>query len=555
MAATLGSCLALASCDGTLSTSEPASAADQPGVALDEATIAEGVTPAPTPRFARLTHAQWENSVRDLLALDQASGWSSTFPSDPKLAGFVFDNDAAALQTDQALASAYSRAAEELAAEVTSNLRALSRILPRGIQANRDGARAFIESFGLKAFRRPLAQDEVDAFLSLYDTGQALYDDQDGFQAGARLVLEGFLQSPLFLYRVETSAQPNGTAIPLSPWEVGQRLSYLIIDSTPDADLLEAAASGALSSTEGVRQQALRLIQSPQARPALVGFHAQLLEFEKYVGASPSPSAYPGISDQFGVVARESGERFVGDLAFNQLGSFADLMTSSGAFVNDELAAVYGLSGGAFGRELEAVELPPDQRAGILHQVGFLASNATSVHPDPIHRGVFVATRVMCLPISAPPDGVPPLPPIAGGTNRQIVERHTQSTPTCRTCHEPLINPFGFAFEHYDATGAYRETDGGFPVDSEVSPLIDGERVLVDDSVEMAHAIAESPRAHECFAGHLVEYALGRKQTPLDAPLVAQLTEASLGGASILDLVVQLAQSPAFTQRSAEELP
>src|SRR5690606_27037081 len=107
------------------------------------------------------------------------------------------------------------------------------------------------------------------------------------------------------------------------------------------------------------------------------------------------------------------------------------------------------------------------ERSCVLTQIGFLASHATSRDPDPIHRGVFLARRISCLTIAAPPDDIPPLPtPDPAQTNRQRVEAHTEAEgTTCRTCHSSIINPFGFAFEGYDALGAYRTMDGESPVD------------------------------------------------------------------------------------------
>jgi len=512
------------------------------------------VRPVPAGRFARLTHEQWENSVRDLLLLDAPSGLSSTFPSDARSAGFLFDNHEVALETDQVLSQAYASAAETLAANVTSDARKLARLVPPSSEPDRERARDFIAAFGERAFRRPLETAEVERWLDLYDAGTNLYDDATGFSAGIRVLIEGLLQSPNFLYRVEASTRQVGASIPLSDWEVGQRLSFLLTNSTPDAELLRAARAGELTTPAQVRGQARRLLGTPAARPALVGFHDQLLEFEKFDGINPSRAFYPGLSASFADDVLRSGRAFIDDWAFGETGTFAELMTSTSAFVNDELAEVYGLSGD-FGASLVKVALPENQRRGFLNQVGFLAANSTSVNPDPIHRGVFIAKRLLCLQIAAPPDGVPPLPPNNQGTNRQVVENHTQTNGVCKGCHETLINPFGFPFENYDASGAYRTTDNGQPVDASSSPFIDGEQIQVDNSLELAEALATSRQAHECFTSHLVEYAFGRPRGPLDQGLIDYLTNASLDGAPIRELLIRVTDSPAFLTRSTQELP
>jgi hypothetical protein len=511
-------------------------------------------TLVPSGRFARLTHTQWENSVRDLLRLSDTSGLSDTFPADARTAGFLFDNHEVSLEVDQVLQGAYASAAEALAERVTNDPATLERLLPPDSGNERERARAFVTSFGERAFRRPLEPSEVDTFAGLFELGRSAYDDASGFSAGVRIALEAFLRSPYFLYRVEASSEPSGASIPLSDYEVAQRLSYLFLNSMPDDALFDAARQGKLGEPNEVRVQAMRLLSRPSARSAIVGFHGQLLDFEKYETISPSRSFYPRVSDAFAEDVTTSSQLFIEDLVVAQAGTFQSLMTSNQAFVNETLAPIYGLSGD-FGPSFVKVSLPEGERRGFFNQLGFLAANATSVNPDPIHRGVFIATRVLCLGIAAPPDGVPPLPPIENGTNREVVANHTETNAVCQACHATLINPLGFPFENYDASGAYRTTDNGEPVDASSEPFIDGARLPVENSVELAEALGQSRQAHECFTSHLVEYAFGRGTERLDDGLITSLADASLGGAPILELIVRIAQSPAFLTRSTEELP
>jgi hypothetical protein len=123
----------------------------------------------------------------------------------------------------------------------------------------------------------------------------------------------------------------------------------------------------------------------------------------------------------------------------------------------------------------------------------------------------------------------------------------------CASCHEQRINPYGFVFENYDAVGSYRTIDNDLPVDASATPSLDGDYVRVNDAIEFATALANSREAHECFARHLFEFALGRNATDADEPMILSLGQASLDGESIVELVSTLALSPAFLQRSAEE--
>jgi len=367
-------------------------------------------------------------------------------------------------------------------------------------------------------------------------------------------LIEAFLRSPLFLYRVESSTKAVGATIPLTGYELAQRLSFLLANSIPDDGLLAAARTGHLASPTDVRREALRLLATPSAHSAVVGFHDQLLDFEKFENIKPSPKVYPNLSESFAQSVLTSSRMFIDDLVLAQSGNFQALMTSNQAFVNRDLAPVYGITGN-FGADFVKVSLPENQRRGIFNQLGFLAANATSTNPDPIHRGVFIATRVLCIGIAAPPDGVPPLPPIQNGTNREIVANHTESSAVCKACHGTIINPLGFTFENYDAAGAYRTLDHGEPVDAHTTPNLDGQQREIGNSVELAEALGQSRQAHECFSSHLVEYAFGRKREPVDDPLVSALTDASLEGAPIVELLARIVESPAFLTRSTEELP
>jgi hypothetical protein len=512
------------------------------------------ITPAPEGRVSRLSHEQWENTVRDLLALDDVSGLSSVFPVQAHSAGYVFDNPADSLQVDQVLSGSYAGAAASLAQTVTSDAARLARILPPGAGDDTARARAFVESFGARAFRRPLAVEEIDAYVAMFAVGQTAYDDVTGFTAGIRLLLEALLQSPHFLYRIETSTAVEGDVVALSDWEVAQRLSYFLTNSMPDDELFRAAREERLTERADIREQAARLLDKPGARSALAHFHDQLLELHRYSGISPSPSRYPDVSPGFGESALAAARAFLDDHVFEQRQGFSSMMTTTRAFANADLAAAYGLDGD-FGAGLVPVELPESERRGVFTQLGFLAANATGLSPDPIHRGVFLAKRMLCRAISAPPDNVTPIPPTGEGTNRQVVEDHTESQDGCAGCHKRMINPYGFVFENYDAIGAYRTMDNGLPVDASASPLIDAEEVPVGGALEFADALAESREAHECFVRHLLEYSRGRQHTEADQGMIDALRRASLDDQPIKDLILTLAESDSFIKRSTEELP
>ena len=513
--------------------------------------------PAPSPRIYRLTHEQWENTVQDLFGLPEPTGASSLFRDDPQTAGYIFDNDPLSLEVDDSLWTGYRLASAQVAEQVIADPAVLASLMPPDAPSEAERIENFTREFATRAYRRPPSEDEVSELVDLFLAAPSMYPGvDDAFVAGIRHVIEAVLQSPFFLYRVESSAEVVGGVIPLSDYELASRLSYFLWNTMPDEALFAAAAAGELHTADDVASQATRMIQDPRAADMAVRFHYQLLKAKKIKGIQPSPNAFPNLPADFAELAYQEHELFVRDVVFGGGGGLRELLTSNESFVNDDLAAIYGIEG-VMGDEFVSVEFDPAQRKGIFTQVGWLASNATSVHPDPIHRGVFLSETMFCNVIAAPPDVVPPVPPLdPDQTNRERVHAHT-GVGDCAQCHNTLINPFGFAFEGYDAIGGFRTMDNGQPVDTTADIQIDTQIVSVNDAVELVDAMATSERIHQCYTRHWLEYSMGRNfDAATDFALVSRLGAASLDeGASIQDLLVELTVSPYFLNRAAEELP
>lgn len=513
----------------------------------------EAAAPSISTRFARLTHEQWANSVRDLLSLSDAE-IEESLRGDPRAGGFPFDNYAAALAVDEALSRDYQRAASAAAALVSADPERLGRLIPLTSGSARERAEAFVRSVGARAHRRPLSSEHVEQYLALWSEGRAAYPDMPELEAGVRHVLTGMLQSPHFVYRIVAGSADEHGRIELDSYELASRLSYALWNTLPDEALLAAAERGELVDAEARRAMARRMLDDDRARPMLRSFHAQLFERERLLGVAPSRERFPSLSDEFVLHAARESDLFVEHQVFEQGAGFSTLLTSTETFVNAELAAIYGVSG-TFGDDFTRVSLDPAHRKGLLTQIAFLAAHATSADPDPIHRGVFVARRLLCRPLSAP-GNLPPLPPAGGRTVRQTVEAHTEVAGSgCAVCHQRTINPLGFPFEMYDAIGRQRSTDNGLPVDTRSMPMIDGTPVAVADALELANQLAGSASAHACYVRHWLEFAYGRPATASDTEMIERLGAASKSAElSVKDLIVELIAAPQFQALRAEEL-
>ncbi len=498
-------------------------------------------------RFPRLTHAQWENTVQDLFGLPQAPGLAGSFDADPPLGRF--ENNIDRLKVSSGQWRDYQVAAEQMAARVTEDesLRAaLTADLPEG-EAR---ASAFVERFGMRAFRRPLAAAEIERYVAQFEAGTAHYPELDASVAGVRHVVASMLQSPFFIYRAELSSDVKDGAVALSGYEVATRLAYLLWNTMPDDALFAAAAEGALETAEGVQAQTRRMLDDPRTRRAFAGFHFQAYEMRDYADLDKSDEVYESWRRQIGESMQDEAQRFLENIIFDSEGSIADILTSTTAFVNADLAPLYGLEGD-FGDELVEVELDGLQRAGILTRLGFLAKNATARESDPIHRGVFINLNILCRPLSA----VPNLPDdlmAVGDTNRERVNSLTGPGTCGEACHGSMINPVGFALEGYDAVGRFRTEESGLPVNAaDTYEFADGRSISFQDGVDLSWQLAEAPEVHSCYISHLFEYATGRGVAATDAPFVDELTQASLDGAPIRELVERLVQSRVFRFRAA----
>jgi hypothetical protein len=507
-------------------------------------------TPPATTRLARITHRQYDNAVRDLTGL--TLGLASEFLADPHQAGFDRGLD---LQVGDVLAKAYRDAAEKVADAVVNDATAYDRVVGCAPAQGDACAKAFIAEFGKKTWRRPLTDAEQTSLLALFKMGPDLADTGDDFQKGVRVTLEALLQSPKFLYRIELSNQVDKGLIKLNSYEVASRLSFMVANTTPDATLLAAAKNNQLGTPDLVAAQATRLLQTQGAHETVRDFHHQWLDLDIYPNKLTKDSKlYPSVTPDLAPVMQSEVEKFVDAVTFERKAGYASLLTAPFTYVNKTTAALYGVTG-SFSDNLQRVDLNVAQRAGLLTQVGFLATHAFSGSSSPIHRGVFIQRRLLCNQIPDPPANVPSLPPLNGTsikTTRQQVDQHTANEP-CASCHHTLINPVGFGLENFDAVGKFRTTENGEPIDATGELAGTAEHVPFSDGVELSQAIADAPEAQLCYAKNWFRYTMGRQETDADSCDLNRIAEKLASDQyTALDVLTDLTRTQAFSVRTAE---
>lgn len=480
-------------------------------------------------RVVRLTHAQWENAVRDLLELDAAPGYANNFIPDPP--NGTFSNNERALYVTDGLRLDYQRAAEELAEEVAGNQALL--------QSWGSTSDQVIAKVGRLAFRRDLEPAEAERYEALWQKGPSFLASGDDFADGAQVFIEALLQSPHFLYRLELA--PAGER--LSGNELATKLSFLLKGTNPDDATLAAAQSGALDDDAGLREAALAMVEEADATAAVEHFHDELFGLSRYRSILKSTRTFPDYTEELNQVLYEADVQFFSNI-YQTDGGLRAILTSQVAYANSDIAPYYGMS--LNGSELRQVELD-ETRPGFLTRVGFLAYNANLSDPDPIHRGVDINNRLLCAQLTPPPGEIPPLPsPEPGQTNRERVEAHT-SAGFCKNCHETVINPPGFALEGFDAMGQARTTDNDKPIDTSGTHRLLGAEPF-DGIVDLADRLANNSRVHACYSAHIVEYALSRDLGEEDVELLEALSDTSESAdGSIKELLLAAVTSPRFT--------
>lgn len=489
-------------------------------------------------RFVRLTHTQWERSVRDLLRLSELPGLSTTFVPDPPSGKFT--NNELRLHMTADLTSDYMRAAESLAVAVTSDPAALARLTGGSTDPS-----TFIREFGFRAFRRPLEADEQQTYEALFASAPALTGAADAFAGGVRLVIEGMLASPYFIYRIELAEEGE----PLSPYELATKLSLFLRNTIPDEAMLEAAADGSLATDAGLRAEVERLLALPDAMESFRQFYSELLRTHRYQDIKKDPYAFPDFDPALPERFLAADLRFF-DHLFETDQGLRGLLLDTAGFIDAATAPYYGMR--AFGNGLTAADL--DDRPGYFTRLGFLALNGTLREPDPIHRGVEILREVMCVELAPPPLDIPPLPPEEEGvTNRERVTAHTGPGTCGASCHGSIINPIGFAFENYDAVGMWRELDHGQPVDASGTYDLGEVSFTFTDGLEMLRLMADTPQAHACYAKRIAEFVLAREIAEDDAAEIYAWGDASASDASLEELVMSIVLSPSFRTHQGGE--
>ena len=478
---------------------------------------------APEPELRRLTHSQYNHTVRDLLG--DLSAPANQFPPEDFINGFK--NQVQAQSLSPILIETYSGAAERLARSAFHGGDA-HRLIP--CKPSIPCRTQFVREFGKKAFRRPLTPSEQVRY-------ERLMAAESDFLKGAQLVVEAMLQSPNFLFWMYSTPDPK-----LKPYATASRLAYTLWDTMPNAELIEAAEKGELATRDGIEKVARRMLDQPRAHEALDEFTSEWLRFDRLLTASKDRRKFPLYTRETALAMTDEARAFISDLVWNGR-DFMTAFTADYGYVGPELAGIYGVSAPA--KQMERTPFPKGtERSGLLGQGLFLALTAKPDDTSPTARGLYVRDQFLCQHVPDPPPGVnrnlPTQTADTAQTNRDRMIAHA-TNPTCAGCHK-LVDPIGFGFEKFDAVGARRDklvlefqapgTRAKNRAAKTVSLALDtdGNIAGIPDSqfsspADIGAILAKSPQCQECMVKQYFRYSAGRLEGPADRPLIRQALE------------------------------
>lgn len=380
------------------------------------------------------------------------------------------------------------------------------------------------QNLGRLFFRRPLSDEEVATISGVgsFAAGWAPSEGLDPFEQGLKYELMALLQSPTFLYIPllgEETADGSGFWL-LDGYEIASRLSFFLVGRTPDEALLDAAEAGELDDEDGIRAWAEALLESSDAWAGLIPFYDELFRLRHLPTTPKNTDVFPSWSDDVKNALREESLLFLQDVLWKSDDDMRRMYNAPYTFVNDALAQHYGLPAPGSPTNFVKVDWPAAQRrAGIFGLGAFMAHQSPQTRNSPSKRGKFVVQFALCKVVPPPPTNVVPELPDIEGTLQEQLEAHME-VEECATCHG-VMDPPGFAFEHFDSIGRFRDRD-------EANRPIDGHGALEwlgewDDAAALADVIAEAEDAPSCIVRNFIRGRLGHYETDGETPALDEV--------------------------------
>lgn len=420
---------------------------------------------------------------------------------------------------------------------------------PTAPQDEEPCAKEILEALTRRAYRRPVADREVEELLRFYRDGRR----EGSFDSGIQFALERLLADPKLLFRIERDPVDVGpeAVYGIGDFELASRLSFFLWSSIPDDALLDVAARGELDDPAVLDQQVRRMLADSRSTALVDNFVGQWLRLRNLAGATPDPNAFSDFDENLRNAFLRETMLFVESI-FRANRSVVDLLRANYTFANERLAKHYGIPN-VFGSHFRRVTFGDDDpRGGLLGQGSVLTVTSYPNRTSPVLRGHWVLENLLGTPPPPPPPDVPGLPDRGRdgvpASVRQRLEQHRENV-VCATCHAPM-DPLGFALESFDATGGWRDTESGAPVDNS-AVLPDGTQFQGPAGLR-AYLVTQRRQFVTALTEKLLAYALGRSIEYYDLPTVRSIVrDAASSDYQLSAIVLGIVKSPAFRMRRA----
>ena len=413
-------------------------------------------------------------------------------------------------------------------------------------------ANEIVSRLASQAYRRPVGNADIEDLMSFYQSGR---DDGD-FESGIRTSVQAILASPHFLFRLEQTRQDlePGQSYRVSDVELASRLSFFLWGMGPDDELRSLASEGVLNVPATFDTQVKRMLADPRSAALATRFASQWLRLQDLERLHPDYQLYPHYDHGLSVALKRETELFF-DYLVREDRSVLDILTADYTFANERVARHYGIPN-VTGTRFRRVDLPGDERRGVLGHGSILTLTSIADRTSPVLRGKWIMEVLLGSPPPPPPPNVPDLEVTQDAAEgkvlsvRQALEAH-RADPACNSCHA-VIDPLGLTLENFDVTGAWRIKDNGVPVDAS-GELYDG--TAMDGPVGLRTALLNhSDAIIMTFTENLLTYALGRRLEYYDMPAVRRIVrEAAHNDNRMSSFIMGVVNSTAFQMRTAEE--
>jgi hypothetical protein len=413
-------------------------------------------------------------------------------------------------------------------------------------------ASRILSNLARQAFRRPITGKDLALLMQFYSEGRK----SGPFEAGIENAMVAMLASAKFLYRIEPPPADSkpGSIYRLNSTELASRLSFFLWSSIPDEELLTAAEQNKLTDPTILEHEVKRMLADPRAQTLTTNFAFEWLKVRDMAALEPDPFVYPSFDAPLRAAFRREMEMFV-DSVFREDHSVIDLLSANYTFVNERLAAHYGIEN-VRGDQFRRVTLTDPNRFGLLGKGAILMVTAYPNRTSPVLRGAYILENIAGTPPAPPPPNVDAFKENKEGekpkTIREIMEAH-RANPTCNACHG-VMDPLGFSLENFDTIATYRAMDRYTRTKIDTSgKLVDG--TLVNGPSDLRAALLRRPEQFaQTFTEKMMTYALGRGIEYYDMPSVRKIVkDAARDNYRFSSIVMGIVTAPAFQSSMVEQ--